>query len=84
MGEIPDRRSTPRLVAAWFWWLAQCVVITVVQLLPGAGAADYPRVPRRDCSDLRHARYERKVHAAERRETRRRWSDRLSRVRRRQ
>ena len=60
MKRIPDQRSTPRLVGAWAWWMTQCLVITGLQLIPGVYAtSDYPRRPRRDCSDLRLAEYDR-------------------------
>ena len=60
MRDIPDERSTPRLVGAWAWWVAQCVIITAAQLIPDNYAMPkYPRRPRRDCSDLRLARRDR-------------------------
>ena len=56
MKRIPDQRSTPRLAGAWVWWVAQCVIITAAQLIPGNYTVPrYPRRPRRDCSDLRLA-----------------------------
>ena len=45
MRDIPDERSTPRLVGAWVWWVAQCVVITGAQLIPDNYAV--PKYPRR-------------------------------------
>ncbi|MCK5755971.1 MAG: hypothetical protein KAH46_25025, partial [Mycobacterium sp.] len=60
MRRIPDRRSTLRLVAAWAWWTAQCVIIVAIQLVPGAASAgEWPRIPRRDCSDVRLAERDR-------------------------
>lgn len=60
MKRIPDQRSVPRLVAAWVWWVAQCVAIVAIQLVPGAASAgEWPRIPRRDCSDLRLAERDR-------------------------
>ena len=60
MGRIPDQRSTLRLVGAWVWWVAQCVIVVAIQLVPGAASAgEWPRIPRRDCSDLRLAERDR-------------------------
>ena len=60
MRRISDQRSTPRLVGAWVWWVAQCVIIVAIQLVPGAATAgEWPRIPRRDCLDLRLAERDR-------------------------
>lgn len=78
MRRIPDQRSTPRLAAAWVWWTVQCLIIIGLSLIPHADAPlDFPRIPRRDCSDLRLAERDREDTRARRQRfaarTRSRW-----------